>query len=113
MAKWKDTAGFTFRKIEPRALVHRGSGAGFASGGTATVPRGERWTAYGDAEYYRRSLERLMELDVDFLLPNKSQDVAPPPIPFGRASRERAAADVKAALQARHAGRARRAPAGA
>lgn len=94
------SAGFT-------AYRWTGQRGTYLFGGDFAIPRDERWNAYGDPGYYRHSLTTMVELDVDFLLPNKSQDIAPPPIPFGRAVREQAAADINAALAARTVSRAR------
>jgi glyoxylase-like metal-dependent hydrolase (beta-lactamase superfamily II) len=95
------SAGFTAFRWEGELGV-------YLFGGDLAIPRGERWNAYGDRDAYRRSLQMLVQLEVDFLLPNKSQESAPPPIPFGSAVREQAAEQINAALAARASARGRR-----
>jgi glyoxylase-like metal-dependent hydrolase (beta-lactamase superfamily II) len=83
------------------AYTWRGERGTYLFGGDLAIPRRNRWAAYGDLDLYRTTVERMLELEVDYLLPNKSQETPLPPLPFDRSVRERAAADITALLAAR------------
>jgi glyoxylase-like metal-dependent hydrolase (beta-lactamase superfamily II) len=98
------TPGFT-------AFVWRApSGERYLFGGDIVSLRGVRWSAYAHVSELgvaRRSLRRLLALEVDWFLPNQTPRGERLPLSFGRAERERAVDQALAALAARYAQPAR------
>ena len=95
------SAGFT-------GYPWKGKRGTYLFSGDIIVPRARGYRGSGALDWYRKSLNRLQKMKIDFMMPNKGAVEMPPPIDFGKAARAAMCADVLAGLERSQKNRERR-----